>query len=231
MDSPLESYNAWRQMDAYFQSLYDYVRANKSSGIRILTPPMAYDNLAEPRRLGSVPGSCEPQGVLDEAGQLQAGYDLMPYTYDTKNDGFVWNNYFRMGRETWATGDPCGVSDHLFQYFPSRADGTGLADHVRNSGKLSFISEMDLFSPCQRGDNPLMDKDANPSQTSNSLWSFIGQEQGATYSLPWLLSEDPYSVVEDCHINGLVNYLEVKWHQAYEREGFQRAWFAQWWQP
>ncbi len=216
---------AWQEMDAYFQSLYDYVRANYSSDIRVLTPTMAQGSYAETRQLSDSRGMCEPMIIYDEWGHEKAGYDFMPLTYNSKNDGYLWHNYYRQGKESWATGDACRVSDHIFQYFPSN-----MQSQIQASGKLSFIDETDLFSPCQRGDSPIKDKDANPALTRDSLWSFIGQEQRAQYTVAWLLSEDPYSPVPECP-TGLTNYQEIRWHEAYRDDGTQRAWFTQWWQP
>jgi len=218
---------AWQAMDAYFQSLYDYVRANYSPNIRVLTPPMAQDNYAEARSWEDImnPGQCDPRWPGGAAG-----YDFMPYTYNSKNDGFAWNNYYRQGKEPWANTDGgqdyCGVSDHVFQYMPY-----WLTNQVKNSGKLSFISETDLYSPCFRSDNPITDKDANPTLTRDSLWSFLGQEQGAKYPVVWLLSEDPYSTKEKCADPNLTNYLEIKWHEGYRNDGTIRPWFDLWWNP
>ncbi len=217
---------AWQSMDAYFSALYDYMRQAHpdAPNLRILTPPMGqgayaeslgFDDLTNPQ------SSCGPMRIVDD----KSGYDFMKNTYTTKNDGYSWHNYYRQSREFWASGDPCKYSDHIFQYLQP-----WLQDQIKNSGKISFITEADLYSPCQRGDNPVKDKDTYIDATQESVWRFVQQEQGANYVIVWLLSEDPYTVVPGpCPGNGAVDYLEIKWHEAYRDNGLEREWFPRWW--
>jgi hypothetical protein len=48
--------------------------------------------------------------------------------------------------------------------------------------------------------------------------------------MAWLLTESvpDHSQVPDCH-NGLLNYEEIKWHEAYETDGSEHLWFPLWW--
>jgi len=182
----LQTPDAWTEMDAYFSALYDHVKS-LDPNIQVLTPPMAQGNFAETERFVT----CEPMTV---SASGQSGYAFMPNTFSTKNDGYSWHNYWRQGKETWvSSGDPCPASEHVFQYFP-----TGMQTTIMGSNKPAFITEADLFSPCQESDNPITDKDSQAVETRQSLWQFVSQEQGADYLIAWLLTEYPYSIVEDC---------------------------------
>ena len=85
--------DGWVDMENYFVALYDYVHAHYP-GVRVLTPPMSQGNFAEKMHLDS----CEPMTVTNGL----SGYDFMPNTYQSKNDGYAWNNYWiktmRLGR-------------------------------------------------------------------------------------------------------------------------------------
>jgi len=212
----LQTPNAWTEMDAYFSALYDRVKS-LDSNIRLLTPPMAQGLYAETKRFAS----CEPMTVSVSS---KSGYAFMPNTFATKNDGYSWHNYWRQGGETWvSSGDPCPASEHVFQYFPPELQAT-----ILNSSKPAFVTEADLFSPCQESDNPITDKDSQAVETRQSLWRFVSEERGADYVVAWLLTEFPYSIVEDCHKGGLTNYEEIRWHQGYE-DSLERTWFGPWW--
>ena len=208
---------AWTEMDAYFSALYDHVKS-LDPNIQVLTPPMAQGNFAETERFVT----CEPMTVSVSG---QSGYAFMPNTFSTKNDGYSWHNYWRQGQENWVhTGDPCPASHHVFQYFPQ-----WLQTSIASSSKPAFITEADLFSPCQDDDNPVKDKNAQATETQESLWQFVAEEHGADYVIAWLLTEFPYSTVEKCPADEqLTNYEEIKWHQAYE-DDMERGWFAPWW--
>ncbi|MDY7080398.1 MAG: hypothetical protein SXV54_26255, partial [Chloroflexota bacterium] len=212
----LRTPDAWTDMDSYFLALYDHVKS-LDSNIQVLTPPMAQGLYAETRRFIS----CEPMTVSVSG---QSGYAFMPNTFATKSDGYSWHNYWRQGKEMWvSSGNPCPASEHVLQYFP-----TGMQTTIMGSSKPAFITEADLFSPCQESDNPITDKDSQAVETRQSLWQFVSQEQGADYVVAWLLTEYPYSIVEDCHKGGLTNYEEIRWHQAYE-DDVERGWFGPWW--
>ncbi len=208
---------AWTEMDTYFSALYDSVKS-LDPNIQLLTPPMAQGNFAETERLIS----CRPMTVSVSG---QSGYDFMPNTFTTKNDGYSWHNYWRQGQENWVhTGDPCPVSHHVFQYFPQ-----WLQTFIVASSKPAFITEADLFSPCQDNGNPVKDKSTQVIQTRESLWQFVAEEHGADYVIAWLLTEFPYSTVAQCPADpNLTNYEEIRWHQAYE-DDVERGWFASWW--
>ncbi len=211
--------DAWADMNDYFSALYDHVNQEfPEADILVLTPPMAQGNFAETKRFAS----CAPMKVSPTS--LETGYDWMATTFTAKNDGYSWHNYWRQGREAWVSvGEPCPASEHIFQYFPQ-----WLQDLITSGDKPSFITEADLFSPCQESDNPIQDKDEQFDETQESLWQFVFQEQGADSTIAWLLTEHPYSVKDACP-TGLVNYEEIKWHQAYIADGSERAWFWPWW--
>jgi hypothetical protein len=204
-------------MDTYFSALYDHVHYDyPDADIQVLTPPMAQGNFAETERFVS----CVPMTVTDYG---ESGYDWMGAVFTVKNDGYSWHNYWREGKETWVTfGDHCPNSEHVFQYFPQ-----WLQNSIASSDKPAFITEADLFSPCQENNNPITDKDVQSEQTQESLWQFVSQEQGADYVIAWLLTEYPYSTVAECP-TGLTDYEEIRWHQAYENDT-ERAWFWPWW--
>ncbi len=213
----LQTPSAWTEMDAYFSALYDRTKY-LDSNIRVLTPPMGQGNYAEAKRLIS----CEPMTV---SANGQSGYDLMPNTFTNKNDGYSWHNYWRQGQENWGyTSSFCPASHHIFQYFP-----LGLQATITATSKPTFITEADLFSPCQDSGNPVINKGSQAVETRKSLWQFVAQEQGADYVVSWLLTEYPYSVVKQCPANEqLTNYEEIGWHQAYENN-VERTWFNPWW--
>lgn len=208
---------AWQEMDAYFSALYDHVHANYP-GVRVLTPPMSQGNYAEIQH----PVTC----VTKTVGGL-SGYDWMYNSFMYKSDGFAWNNYWLAGHETWVDeGRVCPYSHHVYQYFPS-----WLQTQIMVSSHPAFITEADLFSPCQEAGNTVISKQDQPTQTQQSLSQFIRREYGADYVIAWLLTESPHSVVEQCPSDpeNLKNYPEIKWHQAYREDGSERAWFGPWW--
>jgi hypothetical protein len=213
----IQTADAWLDMDTYFSALYDHVHFDyPDSNIQVLTPPMAQGNFAETKRLVS----CVPMTVTVYG---ESGYDWMGATFTVKNDGYSWHNYWRAGKETWVTsGDPCPNSEHIFQYFPQ-----WLQTSIASSNKPAFITEADLFSPCQENDNPITDKDVQFEETQESLWQFVSQEEGADCVIAWLLTEYPYSKVAECP-TGPTDYEEIRWHQAYEDDS-ERAWFWPWW--
>jgi hypothetical protein len=213
----LQTQNAWTEMDAYFSALFDHAKS-LDSNIRVLTPSMAQGNFAETKRFVS----CASMTVTVTG---QSGYDFMQTTFTTQNDGYSWHNYWRKNKEYWKLlGGPCPDSEHVFQYFPN-----WLKTVITTSNKPTFVTEADLFSPCQENDNPIKDKDSQAAETQQSLWWFVSEEQETDYIIAWLLTEYPYSMVATCPADDqLINYEEIKWHQAYENS-IERAWFSPWW--
>jgi hypothetical protein len=163
---------AWLEMENYFTALYDHVHTNYPD-VRVLTPPMAQGNYAERWRMTmGLEENCNPMTVT--VGGL-SGYDFMPGTYGGKNDGYTWNNYWRKDREAWENEiNICPKNHHIFQYFPAE-----MQTRIRSSGKPTFITEADLFSPCQENGNPITSKQDQATDTADSLWQFVSQEQGA----------------------------------------------------
>ena len=211
---------AWEDMDAYFGGLYDYVHQNYG-GIRVLTPAMAQNALAEYRQFDR----CLLQTL---PGELQAGYEFMPSTYGNKNDGFSWHNYWRYDKEQWdnnfcpsAAAMPAG--DHIFQYFPP-----AMQNIIGASNKPAFITEADLFSPCQGWNQPAgLRKNDDPSRTAGSLRQFMSAEAGADAAIGWLLTDG------DSNSEVCVSGDEMAWHEAYHDDQgnnvSELAWFAAWW--
>ncbi len=209
---------AWQAMENYFVALYDYVHSHYPD-VRVLTPPMSQSNFAERKRF-----SCEPMALTPEG---LSGYDFMPNTYGSKNDGYAWNNYWFQGRETWASGDPCQSSPsphHVFQYFPN-----WLQTAIQSSSKPTFIAEADLLSPCQADGNPVTSKQDQPTETQASLRAFIAQERGADYVAAWLLTESPHSSLPHGCYTTYPDPQETKWHEAYREDGSERNWFWPFW--
>ena len=182
---------------------------------------MAQDQYAESRAFST----CDLREVIGGG----AGYDWMQQTYTVKNDGWSWNNYWRLGEEFWQDlfcQWPNLLDDHVFQYFPE-----WLQTEVSSSPKPAFIIEADLFSPCHRWDNGITDKDSQAGAVQESLWRFISEERGADYIMAWLLTESlpGHTIVPSCPAHNLTNYPEVGWHEAYREDGAERTWFSQWW--
>ena len=216
MQSPI----AWQDMRDYFNHLYDYVHST-FPGVRVLTPSMAQGAYAEPREFTK----CTPLALRNTN---QSGYEVISTTYSTYNDGFAWHNYWRPGKELWdnsfcPTNSSIPAGDHVFQYFPS-----AMRTNIQGSGKPAFITEADLYSPCQGWYNPLMsNKDNNDDgvTASNSLRAFIMAEAGADYVIAWLLTDGPSDAAQCISMDD----TEIAWHEAYRDNTGDRPWFTRWW--
>lgn len=224
----------WEQMDTYFTALYDY--PTRRPDVQILTPAMAPWARAEP--LGA---NCEN---VDVGGQ-GSGYSLMPDTYDNKNDGYVWHNYWSIGKELWGDGDPCNAfmfnpdNHHMFQYFPG-----ALQTSIRDSDKPRYIAEADIRLEGRSRES----KDDDPSEIRDSLRQFIReeagatrpeQEQGAQRIAIWLLTQDlldgnepPVTGATSCtdlDYDPANPFSEIPWHMAYLPDGTMCTWFDMTW--
>lgn len=220
VETQIKQPTGWVVMDAYFSALYDYVHSDYP-GINAFTPPMSQSNLAERFNMAA----CKPMTVSQEL----SGYDFMQATYTTKNDGYSWHNYWAQSKEFWGDSDDpnilCLTSYHVFQYFPE-----WLQSEIVSSGKPAFITEADLFSPCQVDNNPIQDKYSQSAATQESLWRFVSEEQGADHIMAWLLTESPHFPQGCAPGIPLSNYEEIKWHEAYTEDGASRQWFEAWWE-
>lgn len=200
---------AWQEMDAYFSAIYDWAHAYYP-GVRVLTPPMGQGARAESTNVNG----CGPMGLADAAG---SGYDHMPNTYGTKNDGVNWHNYWVRGKEVY---NFCPAGQHVSIYFPQ-----WMRDAIRNGQKPVTISEADLASPQQGMGNPLADKwqGSNASLAADSIRHFFDSEQefGVSHygvhavTVSWLLTDNTGNTEHD-------------WHKAYYESGFEREWFRLW---
>lgn len=221
----VEDHRAWKAMDAYFAAVYDRAR-ELNPQVHILTPPMAQHLYADTFEFGT----CTPTIlVVNGAPAYSAGYDWMPLTFGTKNDGWSWHNYWRSGYETWR-GDFCqtagAVDDHAFRYFP-----TWLQTAISTSPKPGVITEADLLSPCVFPVNALTDKDA-ATQTAASLTTFMREERAADAIAVWILTNqfaDPPTAPFNCNDTN----AEMAWHEAYRdlslNDSHEREWFPLWW--
>jgi len=220
---------AWQDMDDYFRNLYDYVTFELRDHypnlyMRILTPPMAMLSYAEKR---DVRYPCDFFQLLDENDipivdangipNLQ-GYQAMSQTFDSwypSNDGYSWHNYFIQGKETWAS---CPSGQHVSWYFPSK-----MYIQLNGGGRTGVITEADLDSVGHGMGDPITNKDANPTDTANSINLFVAQEPYAQAIAVWLLNDNFLN--DD-------TYPEHIWHEAYNTDsnppGF-RNWFWTWW--
>lgn len=219
----LDDPRAWSDMDAYFTAIYDYVHTQSSDPtIRVFTPPMSQGAFAEIRDVSS----CAERTLSDNSSH---GYEKMPNVYlnGTKNDGYNWHNYWKVGYEAWASCEEAATprGHHVSYWFPP-AMWASMVLKPRN------ITEADLASPPsvhngQFGDLP--DKDALFGVTaSDSLDQFINAEQWAERIAVWTLN------VTDPTIE---TGAEQNWHEAYRcndigQDGFilsERPWFMRWW--
>ena len=255
-------------MDNYFAGLYERAIALQPN-LQILAPSMSQDLYGEHYDIGT----CIPKIVVggnDRSGmdfmKKVYGYDVGIDAYTTpKADGFAWHNYWRKGREVWlppyrgtlfppTVDEYCDAShstdpdnpqpykpatDHFFQYLSG-----GMQQSINANTLPTFITEGDLKSPCQLGeDGAAVSKDADALGTSNSLLTFIQQEAqtyantgyGAQYVIAWLLVnqfDDKDKVCKTPLADGKkranANY-EQNWHEAYPEAGQPRDWFTQWW--
>lgn len=210
-DSTVQRVNvdAWQEMDAYFSAIYDYAHAN-FPGVRVLTPPMAQSARAD----GINIYDCTPMGLADGIG---TGYDYMPSTYGTKNDGVTWNNYWNYTKEIYNSCENGGM--HVSYYFPQ-----WMKNAIRNGNKPAFITEADLGYPANTG-NALPNKDgSNANLAADSIRHFFDSEQESGVShygvqaviLSWLLTNT-------------TSDSEITWHKAYWETGYSvRPWFQVW---
>jgi hypothetical protein len=219
---PISDQVVWVEMDAYFSAIYDYVHARyPSPTIRVLTPPMAQGAFAE---LYNVNG-CGPMGLNDG----KSGYEKMANIFlnGTKNDGYNWHNYWKVGYEDWANCDDAAThhGQHVSYWFPPAMWASMVV-------KPRSITEADLDSPPSiKPDHfgNLPDKDASFGITAtNSLNKFINAEQWAERIAVWTLNvtdSDPQTGPEQ------------NWHEAYRcndigQDGLilsERPWFMRWW--
>lgn len=169
----------------------------------------------------------------------------MRFTYTIYNKGYSWNNYWNEGKEAWSGDDPCPIpgeappTHHNSEFFPDFLKEN--IDTDREAEIPAFITEADLHSPCQfGGTNPLDDKAEEPEEVAQSLQMFIEEERRTSHAAVWLLTEDIASTdlvtathhqTQPCVIDGRIveDYQEIRWHQAYEWGGFERAWFREFW--
>lgn len=245
-DDPFENRinpEVWEQMDAYFEALYNH--PTRADNVQILTPAMAPWAYAEHFDSGCTPVELEGSN---------AGYDLMPATYDTGNDGYVWNNYWNLGLEEWGDGDPCPEvrelpdSHHMIQFFPET-----LQEKIRTQGKPIFISEgSQRLDDESVNDGLVPSKDDRSSQISNSTRRFVAEESepgnGAQYVALWLLSQDLLEqnpeVVKNATSCDDLDYdppddpmnpteeekaAERAWHMAYLPDATVCRWFEETW--
>ncbi len=207
---------AWAEMDTYFSAVYDWVHTYYS-GVRVFTPPMAQGAYAESKLIADVfPAPNDPicQDVLLLPSK-KTGYEMMRGTYETKNNGISWHNYWIKGKEFYTV---CPWGQHVSLYFPL------WMKTAISSQRPAIISEVDLASPMQGLGNSLQDKDANSSTTANSIRTFFSEERYSgenNYGVKprialWLLNDDNS------------NNVEHKWHEAYNGDN-PRQWFKEWW--
>src|SRR5262249_36243375 len=111
------------------------------------------------------------------------------------------------------------------------------------SVRPSFITEADLLSPCQLEEaGTATSKDAAPTETRDSLLTFITQETqayhdtgyGAQTVIAWLLVNQYPDEESTCRAGGdpngnLNQNYEINWHEAYREDGQVRQWFQLWW--
>lgn len=219
---------SWLAMDVYFSSLYDRAKT-LNPNIQVLTPSMAQGAYAELKGFGS----CEDLPIAGGGG----GYDQMHTTYEIKNDGWAWNNYWRDGvewwQDLWCTDGNNIVSDQVFQYFPS-----WLQTRILTDTRPAFITEADLLSPCQGPDNPtLRNKDTNSAGAQQSVWRFVEQARGADYIAVWAVSiqgaDSPLPNSGQDHGNCADPNNEQAWHEGYRDVpylgGYERDWVRLWW--
>lgn len=213
-DDPPSSVNlvsviAWQEMDAYFSAIYDYSHTYHP-GVKVLTPPMAQTGRAD----GININNCDVMGLADGPG---VGYDYMPNTYGTKNDGVTWNNYWNYGKEDYVDCDQGGM--HVSYHFPQ-----WLKDAIRNGNKQVFITEADWGYPADTGNTITNKEGANASLAADSIRHFFYTERTygvGTYGvrpiiISWLLT------------NSTSNY-RYNWHKAYFELGLgERPWFPLW---
>jgi hypothetical protein len=128
------------------------------------------------------------------------GYEKMSSTFlvGTKNDGYDWHNYWRVGHEGWGA---CYLAngDHVAYNFPLLMIAN-MAPKPRN------ITEADVAAPRSLGQFGNIDsKDELLGLTAaNSLNQFISAERSAEYIAVWNLN------VTEANPSS-----EQNWHEAY----------------
>ncbi len=232
----IDDATAWRQMDIYFANTYNAAKARNPS-IRVLTPPMAQQLMAEERQ-DFQNSACLPTQLWVDGNLIDsAGYQYMSMTQLALNDGWSWHDYWKPGLEWWQPAYCQGngaVSGHVFQAFPMT-----LRDTIAATPKPAIITEADMAAPCGgffRTNYVNKDESANAMQ--ESMWRFIQQVnhngQGADLVAGWLLSisyTDPAWTGVDCGL--LKGNEEIAWHEAYRDQpvngSYEREWFRLWW--
>lgn len=201
---------AWQDMNAYFQAIYQYVKAYSTS-IHVLTPAMAQGQYAE--GIDTLhPPTCSQQLLVDTES---TGYNEMRGAYESYRDAVSWHNYWRLGYEG---GNWCAVGgQHVSYYFPSWLKNSLYPVGVTEG----FITEADLLSLQQDGQQPIQDKDEQDGmRAALSIRRFMYYELRSYHIASWLL-------------NDLTGNAEYGWHEAYRDSGVdvqvERPWFRQWW--
>jgi hypothetical protein len=198
----------WSDMDAYFAAVYDWAHTYYP-GVKVLTPPMSQGLYAESKNVST----CGVMSLFDGPG---SGYDYMQNTYNLKNDGVDWHNYWIQGKEVYNFCESGG--QHVSIYFPQ-----WMQTAISNGQKAATISEADLASPQQNMGNPLTNKDSAASTAADSIRHFFDSEQGFGVSwygvkavtISWLLMDN-------------TGHPEQDWHEAYTDTPSEREWYRLW---
>lgn len=218
---------AWEEMDDYFATVYDQVQNIKGAlNIRVLTPTMSPNLFAEGIDFFSWPDTCAERLI---GNQGYKGYDLMPVTYGSKNNGIAWHNYWIEGHELYNYCENDG--GHASFYFPDF-----MKQAIHPYYKPPIIAEADIGSPktasLPSGQIPeeltsFLDKDANPPDTSNSVRHFFNSE--FCFGSVFHYNADPFIASWLLSDNVPPGNPEHDWHEAYRDGPIERPWFTQWW--
>jgi hypothetical protein len=215
-DNPI----AWTEMDAYFTSVYTYVHAALPyPAVSVFTPPMAQEAYAETKDING----CTDEHTLAGGGY---GYEKMTKVFmtGTSNDGYAWNNYWRVGYEPWTAECDENITPHghhVSLWFPVQMINSMLT-------KPTIITEADLKSPDAPQYGNLANKDDQLGATAaTSIEQFELAESAAEDIAVWALNiTNP-------------NEPEQNWHEAYRcndwfgpaniKPPLERPWFTRWW--
>ncbi len=223
---------AWLEMAAYFQKVYEFAHFYKDElDVRVMTPPMAQNLFSEGIDFFN---NCDERLVaVPESNQKSIGYDLMKPYYQNYNDGITWHNYWLIGRTAYVHCERGG--GHVSYHFPQWLKETIDPLHP------PFILEADIASPAQAYNgnpaipNPILDsKDADIIKTSESIRAFFESEYCVGGSsthyranvriASWLLYDNTKTAEHHWHMG--YGFVEpgASWPNA-----AQRAWFPAWW--
>lgn len=212
---------AWIEMDAYFTAVYTYVHAALPyPAVSVFTPPMAQEAYAELRDFNG----CVNRTLIDDP--TSHGYEKMPnvFLYGTSNDGYAWNNYWKVGYEPWTAECDENITPHghhVSLWFPVQMINSMLT-------KPTIITEADLKSPDSPQWGSLANKDDQLGVTAaTSIERFEIAESAAEDIAVWALNiTNP-------------NEIEQNWHEAYRcndwfgptntKPPLERPWFTRWW--